>query len=146
MTKSTQPTAAPSTDGPQAQVTPQPVLELMRHLLEQLSTLFRQELDLAMAELSRSLAVVLGDATFVAVGLALLFAGFLVLIFAAVLGLAFAMPAWLAAVLVGGVVLLIGTLLLGLGLSRFRAANLQPRRITESLRKDKATLTGHGAA
>jgi len=145
MARSTQPTASQPTDEPQSYEQPQTIRELVRHLLVQLSTLFRQELSLATAELSQSLTVVLGGATSVAVAGALLFAGLLVLLFAAVLGLAFVVPAWLAAVLVGVIVLLIGALLLGLGLSRFRATNLQPRRTAESLRKDKDVLTRQGS-
>jgi hypothetical protein len=39
------------------------------------------------------------------------------------------------------VVLLIGASLLGVGVSRFKAATVPPKRSVESLRKDKDVLT-----
>jgi len=144
MTTPTRPTDSPLVEeaqpGTQA---PPTVAELMHHLLEQLSTLFRQELHLATVQLSQSLVALLVGATSVAIGGALLFAGLLVLLFAAILGLAFVLPWWAAAVLVGVVVVLLGLLALGLGISRFRRAKAGPARSVESLRKDKDVLTRH---
>jgi uncharacterized membrane protein YqjE len=141
MATSTDPTMPQAADEPQARMEPQKVSELVRHLLDQVTTLFRQELSLAIAELSRSLSALIAGATSVAVAGALLFAGLLVLLFAAVLGLALVLPAWLAAVIVGVVVVLIGAALLGVGVSRFKAATVPPKRSAESLRKDKDVLT-----
>jgi uncharacterized membrane protein len=131
----------PAIDERQSRMEPQKISELVRNLLDQVSTLFRQELNLAIAELSRSLTVLIIGLTSVAVAAALLFAGLLVLLFAAVTGLALVLPAWLAAVVVGVVVLLIGASLLGVGVSRFKAATVPPKRSVESLRKDKDVLT-----
>jgi hypothetical protein len=141
MATSTEPAIAHTADEPQSRMEPQKISELVRHLLDQLSTLFRQELSLAIAELSRSLSALIAGATSVAVAGALLFAGLLVLLFAAVAGLALVLPTWLAAVVVGAVVVLIGASLLGVGISRFRAATVPPKRSAESLRKDKDVLT-----
>ncbi len=137
-TGSTIPHAA---DESPSRMEPQKISDLVRHLLEQVSTLFRQELSLATAELSRSLAALIVGITSVVVAGALLFAGLLVLLFAAVTGLSLVLPAWLAAVVVGVVVALIGASLLGVGVSRFKAATVPPRRSAESLRKDKDVLT-----
>ena len=142
MATSTDPTLPPGADERQSRMEPQKVTELVRHLLDQVSTLFRQELSLAIAEASRSLtALIVGIASVAAAG-ALLFAGLLVLLFAAVTGLALVLPAWLSAVVVGVVVILIGASLLGVGISRFKAATIPPKRSVESLRKDKDVLTG----
>ena len=142
MTTSTHPTASPPlTDGLQPGMQPPTIAELTHNLLEQLSTLFRQELHLATVQLSQSLTVLLVGATSVVIAGALLFAGLLVLLCAAVLGLSFVMPAWGAAVLVGSVVMLLGILALSLGISRFRAATAGPWLSAESLRKDKDVLT-----
>lgn len=120
---------------------PPTIRKLLRHLLDQLSMLFRQELSLARAELSQSLTSLRAGAVSVALAGALLFAGLLLLLFAAVLAFALIVPAWLAAVLVGVIVLLIGASLLGLGVSRFRATSIQPKLSGESLRKDREILT-----
>jgi hypothetical protein len=142
MATSTDPTLPPTLDERQLRTEPQKVTELVRHLLDQVSTLFRQELSLAIAEASRSLTALIVGITSVAVAGALLFAGLLVLLFAAVTGLALVLPAWLSAVVVGVVVILSGASLLGVGISRFKAATIPPKRSVESLRKDKDVLTG----
>jgi hypothetical protein len=141
MATSTDPTMPQAADEPQSRMEPQKISDLVRHLLDQVSTLFRQELSLATAELSRTLTALIVGVTSVAVAGALLFAGLLVLLFAAVTGLALVLPAWLAAVVVGVVVVLIGASLLGVGVSRFKAAAVPPKRSGESLRKDKDVLT-----
>lgn len=141
MAISTDPKVPQAADDPQSRMEPQRISELLRHLVDQVSTLFRQELSLAIAELSRSLTAVIVGITSVAIAGALLFAGLLVLLFAAVTGLALVLPAWLAAVIVGVVVVLIGASLLGVGVSRFKAATIPPKRSAESLRKDKEVLT-----
>jgi uncharacterized membrane protein len=141
MATSTGPTLPQAADELQSRTEPQKITDLVRHLLDQVSTLFRQELSLATAELSRSLSALIVGITSVAVAGALLFAGLLVLLFAAVSGLALVLPAWLSAVIVGVVVVLIGASLLGVGVSRFNAATVPPKRSAESLRKDKDVLT-----
>ena len=147
MATSTDPTMPQAVDDPQSRMEaqsrmePQKITDLLRHLVDQVSTLFRQELSLATAELSRSLSALIIGVTSVAVAGALLFAGLLVLLFAAVIGLALVLPTWLAAVVVGVVVVLIGASLLGVGMSRFKAATVPPKRSAESLRKDKDVLT-----
>ena len=142
MATSTDPTLPPGVDERQSRMEPQKVTELVRHLLDQVATLFRQELSLAIAEASRSLRALIVAIASVAVAGALLFAGLLVLLFAAVTGLALVLPAWLSAVVVGGVVILIGASVLGVGISRFKATTVPPKRSVESLRKDKDVLTG----
>ncbi len=136
-TTSAQPPAGFEGDAGEAQTT----LGLVRHLLDELALLFRQEVRLATAEVSRSLTKLLTGATSVAVAGAVLFAGLLVLLAAAVLGLALALPAWLAALVVGVVAILIGVALLGVGRSKFKAAHLKPEHTIDSLTKDKDVLT-----
>ncbi len=119
----------------------QTTLGLVRHLLDELALLFRQEVRLATAEVSRSLTTLLTGATSVAVAGAVLFAGLLVLLAAAVLGLALALPAWLAALVVGAVVILVGFALLALGRAKFKEVHLKPEHTVASLSKDKDVLT-----
>ncbi len=119
----------------------QTTVGLLRKLLDELSLLFRQEVRLATAELSRSLTNLVTGATSVAAAAAVLFAGLLVLLAAAVLGLALAMPAWLAALVIGVAVILLGFALLNLGRAKFRATTVKPEHTVESLSKDKDVLT-----
>jgi hypothetical protein len=119
---------------------PPTIPELIRQLLEELSTLFRQEVRLAAAQLAQALAAMLSGVTSLAVAAALLFAGLLLLLFAAVMGLALLVPAWLAAVLVGIAAWVLGAVLLWIGVGSFRAATVDYRLSIESMRKDKDVL------
>lgn len=137
-TTSAQPTrAAAPTSGADA---PQTTVQLLRRLLDELSTLFRQELRLALAEISRSVSQLLLGVSSIAVAGAVLFASLLLLLAAAVLALAQALPAWLAAAIVGSAAALAGYLLLRAGRSRFTATALKPEHSAESLRRDKDVL------
>lgn len=120
---------------------PQTTLGLLRQLLDELSLLFRQEVRLATAEVSRSLSSLVTGATSLAAAAAVLFAGLLVLLAAAVLGLSLALPAWLAALVVGAAAMLVGFALLGAGRAKFRATTVKPEHTVESLSKDKDVLT-----
>ncbi len=113
---------------------------LLQRLTHELSTLFRQELALAAAEVSQTLGRLLGAVTTTAAGGAMLFSGLLVLLAAAVLGLSQVMAAWLAAVLVGAAVSIIGVVMVLAGV-RALPETLRPARTTHSLSKDKDVLT-----
>lgn len=114
---------------------------LLRRLTDELSTLLRQELALATTEISRSMRVMLAGTASVAVGGAVLFTGLLAMLAAAVLGLATVLHPWLAALVIGAAVALIGIALVLLGIRSFNPTTLKPARTAESLRRDKDVLT-----
>ena len=118
----------------------QSVTTLVHRLIHEVSTLFRQELALAGAELTRTLGKFLAAAAVAGAGGALLFAGLLVLLAAAVLGLSHIMAGWLAALLVGIVVSVVGIVAIVTG-ARTLPETLQPKRSVRSLSKDKDVLT-----
>ena len=119
---------------------PQSVLTLFRRLTEEVATLFRQEVALASAEISRSLSKFVLGVTSAAVGGAVLFAGLLALLASAVLGLANVVEPWLAALIVGLVVGVTGAVMMGMARRKLDPAALKPRRSPESLKRDKAVL------
>jgi hypothetical protein len=110
---------------------------LLRRLVDELTTLVRQELALATSEITRSISSARTGITAIASGGAVLFAGFLVLLAAAVLGLAEVMEAWLAALIVGLIVAAVGYGMLQAGRKKLDPAQLKPVRTQESLRRDK---------
>jgi xanthine/uracil permease len=73
-------------------------------------------------------------------GGAVAFAGFLVLLEALVLGLSERLAPWLAALIVGVVVAIIGYIMLHTGRKRLEPAVLKPRHTQESLRRDQELL------
>jgi hypothetical protein len=119
----------------------QSAMGLLRRLTDELATLLRQELALATAEISRSMRVLLGGAASVAVGGAVLFAGLLAMLAAAVLGLATLLRPWLAALLIGAAVVIVGAVLVSLGIRSLDPSTLKPARTAQSLRRDKDVIT-----
>jgi hypothetical protein len=117
----------------------QSVIALLHRLTHELAALFRQELALAAAEVTRTLRKILAASATAAAGGAVLFAGLLVLLAAAVLGLSHIMADWLAALLVGILVCVVGIAALVAG-TRALPETLRPRRSARSLSRDKDVL------
>jgi hypothetical protein len=98
------------------------------------------EIALASAEFSNSMRKLVAASTSVAAGGVVLFGGFLALLAAAVLGLANVVSPWLAALIVGLVVGLIGTAMVMTGIKALKPDTLKPARSVESLKEDKDVL------
>lgn len=113
---------------------------LLTDLAAETTLLIRQEVRLFKAELAEKLGRLGQGAGFLIAGGLLAFSGWLVLLAAAVLGLALVVQPWLAAVIVGVIVLAIGGILLLFGRSRFDSDALVPRRTLNSLREDEAWI------
>ena len=113
---------------------------LLADLADQISSLFRQEVALLKAELAEKLGLIGQGVGAVAAGALIIFSGWLALLAAAVLGLAVVVAPWLAALIVGLVVLGLGAALLYFGKSRFDARSLAMRRTLRSLRDNEAWI------
>jgi len=112
------------------------VAGLFGDLARQSTRLFRQEVALAKAEVSSKIGQMgMGAAELVAGGL-IAHAGLLVLLAAAVLGLALVLRPWLAALIVGIVVVLIGAGIALKGRRDVATNNLAPDRTLRTLRDD----------
>jgi uncharacterized membrane protein YqjE len=116
------------------------ITTLLSDLAGETLLMARQELALFKAELREKLGRVGQGVTALGAGAMLAFSGWLVLLAAAVLGLATIVPAWLAALIVGLLVLGIAAALLYFGKSRFEAKSLTPGRTLRSLREDEEWL------
>jgi hypothetical protein len=115
-----------------------PVGGLLSDLARQFTLLLRQEMALARAEIVDKIGQLGSASGLVAAGGLIAFAGFLYLLAAATLGLGKVVEMWLAALIVGGVVLLLGIGLALLGRARLQASNLVPLRTVRSLKDDAA--------
>lgn len=120
---------------------------LFSDLWRESATLIRKEAELAKAEISEKVAAVSTGIGSLAVGGAVLFAGFLLVLFAVVAGLGQILPPelapWLAPLIVGAVVLLVGWILLAAGREKLKTENLKPSRIARSVRRDAELLKEH---
>jgi hypothetical protein len=111
--------------------------DLFGRLANQVSTLVRQEIALARTETTARASAVGRDVALIAAGGALLYAALLVVLGAIVLLLIDAgLDGWIAALLVGVLVALVGGGLVLVGRDRLKAADVAPRRTIETLQDD----------
>ena len=115
---------------------------LLRRLVSDVSTLFAQELALLKAETTESIADLKAATVSIATGGAVAFMGVFFLLLAAVYGLSNVVDPWLAALIVGGVVTLIGVIMLVTGSKKLEPRAVAPSRTADALRKDTQMIKG----
>ena len=120
--------------------------ELFGALAQDTSTLVRQEVELAKTEMTQKATRVGKDIGFLLVGGAVAYAGLLGILAAIAIGLGqLGVPWWLAALIVG-VVLLIGAGILALiGLRRIKRGPAVPADTIESVKTDVKAVKGVGS-
>ena len=110
---------------------------LISGLARDVTTLIRQEATLVRVELAEKVELARAGITAITSGALVTFAGGMFLLLAGMLALDEVLQRpWLSALVVGGVVMLIGLILLGRGRSNLAARNLVPERTKRSLQKD----------
>ncbi len=113
--------------------------DLFSDLARETSTLVRQEVQLAKAELTQSATEAGRGAAMLAAGGLVAYAGLLFVLLAIVYGLIeTGMDPWLSALIVGLVVTAIGAVLLLRGRESLKPDNLAPRKTVETLKEDRA--------
>lgn len=132
----------PTETATRARYTDEPgVFHKARSLARETVTLVRQEAELARAEMSEKLDQARAGVTELSIGALVTWAGLLFLLFALYLGVdALVEEPWVSALIVGGVVTLLGLALLAAARKNLRARNLTPDRTTSSLRQDAELL------
>lgn len=116
---------------------------LLRQLTHEVPSLITKELALAKAEISESIRATKAGAASVATGGAVLLGGFIILLMSAVYGLSNIMEPWLAALIVGVVVVVVGMVMVSAGKKKFEATSFKPERTIHSMNKDKEAVKGH---
>jgi hypothetical protein len=119
-----------------------PVGTLFADLAHAAGRLMRQEIALAKAEAAEGIGQVGSGAALLIAGGFIAYAGFLALLAAAILGLDHVLQPWLSALVVGGVVVLVGLGLLLKGRRDVRPAHLVPERTLKTLRDDAQWARG----
>jgi hypothetical protein len=117
--------------------------ELFNELAVETSTLVRQEVKLATAEMSRKASYALTQVLFIAAGLLLGVVGLLSLLFALIFGLATVIELWKSALLVGIVSAVIAVAAVAKGLSALREMDLTPRQTIQTIKEDKRWIQQH---
>ena len=125
------------------------LIALFSDLWRETSTLVHNEAELAKAELSEKVTQLGTGVAELAVGGAIIFAGFIVLLLAAANGLAMVLPPdvadWLAPLIIGVAVMVIGFIALARGRHELKARSLAPTRTMESLRQDGRMVKEHAS-
>jgi hypothetical protein len=112
--------------------------DLFSDLSRETTTLVRQEVQLAKAELTQSATEAARGIGMLVAGGAVAYAGLLFLLLAIVFGLIEAgWDAWLSALVVGLVVVAVGAILVLRARESLKPANLAPRRTVETLKEDQ---------
>ncbi|HEX6530087.1 MAG TPA: phage holin family protein [Burkholderiales bacterium] len=123
------------------------LMGLFSDLWRETQTLVHQEAQLAKAELSEKVSQVTTGAGEIAAGGAVLFAGFIVLLFAAVGALQLMIDSehaiWIAPLVVGAVVMIVGYILLSRGRKQLQADSMVPERTVRSLQRDARLAKEH---
>jgi VIT1/CCC1 family predicted Fe2+/Mn2+ transporter len=113
--------------------------ELLNDLTRQLSELVRQEIRLARVETTARVGAVARNGALIGVGAALAYAGLFAIGAALILLLIDAgLEPWVAALVVGLAVVVVGALLVMAGRSALRTADLTPRQTIDTLKEDAA--------
>jgi hypothetical protein len=111
--------------------------DLLADLTESITTLFRQEIQLARAETSEKITQVGVAIGAIAGGAILALAALIVLLQALVIGITEAgVPAGWASLIVGVIVAIIAYVLIHKGTNDLKASNLAPNRTMGSLKRD----------
>jgi drug/metabolite transporter (DMT)-like permease len=122
----------------------QSVKSLLAELVNNVSRLVRQELQLVQVETSEKTSQALEGVFVIIGGLLLAFAALLILLQAVVVGLSEFVEPWLASLIVGVVVAAIAFVLIKYGQNSLKAENLTPDRTLRVMRDQKDMVMERG--
>lgn len=112
--------------------------QLIVDLQRESTTLVRDEVALMRAEVNEKVAQVSRGVISLIGGALVSFAALIIVLMAiSELLILLEISRWLAFLIVGGVVLIIGLIMLGTGRSNLKTTNLAPARTSESMRRDR---------
>lgn len=116
-----------------------PISNILTDLLQQFTTLIKQEGELARTELSENASRAIMGVVMAVAAAVLLVPALVILLLAAVFGLeTTGLEPWLCALAVGGGALLLGLIILAIGIARLRAKTLMPSKTLNQLQEDAA--------
>ena len=114
--------------------------ELLGQLANNSAALVRDEISLARQEMSEKIKFFRSGVVTVAIGAVVGLIAVVTLTAAAVIGLAHLMDAGYAALIVGGVLAIIGGIIAFNGINRLKRTSLKPEQTIETLEEDKEWL------
>lgn len=124
------------------------IVDLLKELSSESSTLVRKEVELAKAEITEKAQILGRNAAYIGVGAFIALVGAIALLWALIYGLTTFLDQfmdrehamWVAPLIVGVVIAGIGYTIIQKGLHTLRCATLTPDQTTQTLREDKQWL------
>jgi len=135
--------AHPSGAPPRGSLEQESATNLLSRLFSDAAALVRNEIRLAKAELREATGRVKAGVAAIAIGAAVLLAGVLALIAAVILALAQVVEPWIAALIVGAALSIIGLVMLQTARKKLEPQNLALDRTQTSLRRDAQVVARH---
>jgi hypothetical protein len=135
--------AHPSGAAPRGSLEQESTTHLLSRLLSDAAALVHNEVRLAKAELRETTTTLKAGIAAIAIGAAVLLAGVLALITAIILALAQVVEPWIAALIVGAALSVIGFVMLQTAKKKLEPHNLALDRTQTSLRRDAQVVTRH---
>lgn len=129
---------APGAKGPSSRESS--IVSLLKQLTHEVPLLFTKELGLAKAEAREGARTMMVGVAAVATGGAVMLAGLIIVLLAVAAGLSLVLPAWVAALIVGGGALLVGAMMVQAGKKQFASDALKPQRTVDAVKKDHAVI------
>jgi hypothetical protein len=111
--------------------------ELFAELSRETSALVRQEVALAKAEMSEKASTIAKNVVLLVAGGAIVYLAAVFILLALVIGLANLMEPWLAALLVGAVVAVVGAVLIITGINTLKTTTIVPEKTIATLKENK---------
>ena len=111
--------------------------ELFSELTAEVQTLVRQEIELARTEATAKATKAGKQAGFIGAGGAVAYAGLIVLLMGVAFLLALIIPLWLATIITGAAVILLGYSFVQKGLKGLKQINFTLERTAETIKEDK---------
>lgn len=118
------------------------VTGLIKELANDVTSIFTKEVALAKSEISHSMREAKTGAVNMLTGGSVLYAGFLFLLLSAVMGLSRVVELWLASLIVGAVVAIIGFIMVKSGKNKLEPSSFKPEHTINSLKKDRDAVRG----
>jgi uncharacterized membrane protein len=110
--------------------------DLFSSLTEDMSTLIRQEVDLARTETMEKVSSATRSVVSMVAGGMIAYAGLIGVMIAVIVGLSSFMPLWLSALIVGVVVIVIGAIMIMSGRSSLQKMTVVPEQTVESMKEN----------
>lgn len=114
--------------------------DLFSELSQKMTTLVRQEIQLAKVEMSQKASRAGKNVGFLVIGGVVVYTGLLALVAAGIILLGQVIPYWLSAAIIGLVIAAVGAVLVIKGANTLRQEEPTPRETVETLQEDKEWL------